>query len=124
MLGGMAALWRWRARRKAEGKPTDSPNFVCGPVQVVWHKFARYWDVEIREIPMSPGRYCMDVEQMLAHFSHMKEIDVQGLAPTTHALLRENRLREDVESRFDVTEKLLENAPEREERFIVIPNVL
>jgi len=64
------------------------------------------------------------VEQMLAHFSHMKEIDVQGLAPTTHALLRENRLREDVESRFDVTEKLLENAPEREERFIVIPNVL
>lgn len=66
MLGGMAALWRWRAARKAEGKPTDSPNFVCGPVQVVWHKFARYWDVEIREIPMSPGRYCMDVEQMLA----------------------------------------------------------
>jgi aspartyl-tRNA(Asn)/glutamyl-tRNA(Gln) amidotransferase subunit C len=64
------------------------------------------------------------VEQMLAHFSHMKEIDVQGLAPTTHALLRENRLREDVESRVDVTEELLENAPEREERFIVIPNVL
>ena len=64
------------------------------------------------------------VEQMLAHFSHMKEIDVQGLAPTTHALLRENRLREDVENRINVTEKLLENAPEREERFIVIPNVL
>ena len=64
------------------------------------------------------------VEQMLAHFSHMKEIDVQGLAPTTHALLRENRLRDDVESSLDVTEKLLENAPEREERFIVIPNVL
>ncbi len=63
------------------------------------------------------------VEQMLAHFSHMKEIDVQGLAPTTHALLRENRLRDDVENRIDVTEKLLENAPEREERFIVIPNV-
>jgi aspartyl/glutamyl-tRNA(Asn/Gln) amidotransferase, C subunit len=64
------------------------------------------------------------VEQMLAHFSHMKEIDVQGLAPTTHALLRENRLRDDVESSLDVAEKLLENAPEREERFIVIPNVL
>ena len=64
------------------------------------------------------------VEQMLAHFSHMREIDVQGLAPTTHALLRENRLRDDVESSLDVTEKLLENAPEREERFIVIPNVL
>ena len=66
MLGGMAAKWRWRAKREAAGKPTDKPNMVCGPVQVVWHKFARYWDVEMREIPMSPGKYCMDVEQMLA----------------------------------------------------------
>jgi glutamate decarboxylase len=32
---------------------------------VVWHKFAKYWDVEMREIGMSPGNYCMDVEQML-----------------------------------------------------------
>jgi aspartyl-tRNA(Asn)/glutamyl-tRNA(Gln) amidotransferase subunit C len=64
------------------------------------------------------------VEQMLAHFSHMKEIDVQGLVPTTHALLKENRLREDVESRTEVSDTLLKNAPEREERFIVIPNVL
>ncbi len=65
MLGGMAAKWRWREKRRAAGKSTDSPNMVCGPVQVVWHKFAKYWDVEMREIPMSPGRYCMDVEQML-----------------------------------------------------------
>ena len=65
MLGGMAAKWRWREKRRAEGKPTDSPNMVCGPVQVVWHKFAKYWDIEMREIPMSPGKYCMDVEQML-----------------------------------------------------------
>ena len=31
MLGGMAAKWRWKARRKAQGKPTDKPNLVCGP---------------------------------------------------------------------------------------------
>jgi glutamate decarboxylase len=65
MLGGMAAKWRWRAKRRAEGKPADSPNMVCGPVQVVWHKFARYWDVEMREVPMEPGRYAMEPEQML-----------------------------------------------------------
>ena len=56
MLAGMAAKWRWRAKRKAAGMPTDKPNMVCGPVQVVWHKFARYWDVEMREIPMAPGQ--------------------------------------------------------------------
>ena len=65
MLSGLAAKWRWRAKREAAGLPTDKPNMVCGPVQVVWHKFARYWEVEMREIPMSPGKYCMDVEQML-----------------------------------------------------------
>ncbi len=64
------------------------------------------------------------VEQMLAHFSHMKEINVEGLTPTTHALLRENRLREDVEHRVVPPEHLLDNAPQREERFIVVPNVL
>jgi aspartyl-tRNA(Asn)/glutamyl-tRNA(Gln) amidotransferase subunit C len=64
------------------------------------------------------------VEQMLQHFSHMKEIDVQGLAPTTHPLLRENRLRTDVETGASLSPTLLDNSPEREESFIVIPNVL
>ncbi len=64
------------------------------------------------------------VEQMLQHFSHMKEIDVEGLSPTTHALLRENRTRDDAERTEDLSAALLENAPQREERFIVVPNVL
>ena len=65
MLGGMAAKWRWRAKRAAAGQPADRPNMVCGPVQVVWHKFAKYWDIEMREVPMSPGHYAMDVDDML-----------------------------------------------------------
>jgi glutamate decarboxylase len=32
---------------------------------VVWHKFARYWDIEIREVPMSHGSYAMDPASML-----------------------------------------------------------
>jgi aspartyl-tRNA(Asn)/glutamyl-tRNA(Gln) amidotransferase subunit C len=64
------------------------------------------------------------VEQMLEHFSRMRGVDVEGLAPTTHALVRENRLRDDVETGPDSSDTLLGNAPEREERFIVIPNVL
>ena len=65
MLGGMAALWRWRARRRKAGKPCDKPNLVCGPVQICWHKFCRYWDVEMREVPMSHSCYCMNEEEML-----------------------------------------------------------
>jgi glutamate decarboxylase len=66
MLAGMAAKWRWRAKRRAAGKSADNPNMVCGPVQVVWHKFARYWDIEMREVPMSHGSYAMDPASMLA----------------------------------------------------------
>jgi glutamate decarboxylase len=65
MLGGMAAKWRWRARQEAAGKPTDKPNMVCGAVQVVWHKFAKYWDIEIREVPMEHGQYQMDPQDVL-----------------------------------------------------------
>jgi glutamate decarboxylase len=65
MLGGMAAKWRWKERMKALGKPTDKPNLVCGPVQVCWHKFCRYWEVEKREIPMEPGKFQMDPARML-----------------------------------------------------------
>jgi glutamate decarboxylase len=58
MLAGMAFKWRWRERRKAQGKPIDKPNIVMGNnVQVVWEKFARYWEVEPRYIEMEPGQY-------------------------------------------------------------------
>jgi glutamate decarboxylase len=57
MLGGMALLWRWRARRAAAGAPALQPNLVMGAnVQVCWEKFCRYWQVEPRMVPMEPGR--------------------------------------------------------------------
>ena len=57
MLGGMALLWRWRARRRAAGASAAAPNLVMGAnVQVCWEKFCRYWQVEPRLVPMAPGR--------------------------------------------------------------------
>ena len=78
MLGGMALLWNWRARRRAAGEPTDKPNLICGPVQVCWHKFARYWDVELREIPMEGDRFIMNADEVI------KRVDENtiGVVPT------------------------------------------
>jgi glutamate decarboxylase len=57
MLGGMALLWRWRARRSAAGAAVTTPNLVMGAnVQVCWEKFCRYWQVEPRLVPMAEGR--------------------------------------------------------------------
>ncbi len=65
ILGAMALLWRWRAKRKAEGKPFDKPNLVTGPVQICWDKFCRYWEVEHRQIPMEKDRLIMNPEEVI-----------------------------------------------------------
>ncbi|MCM3882063.1 glutamate decarboxylase [Frankia sp. R82] len=57
MLAGLAMLRRWRAARNGAGAAADRPNIVMGAnVQVCWEKFARYWDVEPRLVPVGPGR--------------------------------------------------------------------
>jgi len=66
MLGGLALKWRWRKTRLAAGKATDKPNLVCGPVQVCWEKFARYFDVELRQIPIRPDAMGMQPDQVAA----------------------------------------------------------
>jgi glutamate decarboxylase len=66
MLGALSLKWRWRKLRQAAGKPADRPNLVCGPVQVCWHKFARYFDVELREAPVAEGQLCTSADQLVA----------------------------------------------------------
>ncbi len=78
MLGGLALLWNWRARRRAAGEPTDKPNLVTGPVQVCWHKFARYWDIELREIPMDGDRFLMTPDEVIARVDE----NTIGVVPT------------------------------------------
>ncbi len=65
MLCGMAMKWRWRAKMRKAGKSTDKPNMICGPVQICWHKFARYWDIDLREVPMDKGRIIMNAEEVI-----------------------------------------------------------
>jgi glutamate decarboxylase len=78
MLGGMALLWNWRRRRRAAGASTDRPNLICGPVQICWHKFARYWDVELREIPMEGDRLLMTPEEVVTRVDE----NTIGVVPT------------------------------------------
>ena len=47
MLGGLAHKWNWREARMVTG----------GNVQIVWKKFLRYFDVELRIVPLKPGNY-------------------------------------------------------------------
>ncbi len=67
MLGGVAAWLRWRARRKAEGKPYDKPNLVMSTAyQVVWEKFCQLWQIEMRTVPLSRDNITLDAKQAIA----------------------------------------------------------
>jgi Pyridoxal-dependent decarboxylase conserved domain len=63
MLGGLALKRRWQKRRAAAGKPADTPNLVMGINVVCWEKFANYWDVEMRLVPMEGDRFHLSAEE-------------------------------------------------------------
>lgn len=53
-LGGLAMKRRWQEKRRAEGKDTSKPNIIMGSnAQVALEKFARYFEVEARILPVS-----------------------------------------------------------------------
>ncbi len=65
-LAGLALKWRWRQRRAAQGKAGGSPNIVMGHnVQVCWEKFARYFEVEPRYVPLTSERFVLGVDEAI-----------------------------------------------------------
>lgn len=65
MLGLLAHKWSWKKRRQAEGKPFDKPNIVMGAdVHTVWEKFALYFDVELKLIPLKKDTYVISAEDV------------------------------------------------------------
>lgn len=84
MLGLLAHKRTWRDRRRAGGLDDTRPNVVFGAeTHVVWDKFANYFDVEMRKIPMRPDRFVIsaaDVEPLLDE----NTIAVGAVLGTTH----------------------------------------
>ena len=61
MLGLLAHKWKWKKRAKKGAEP----NIIFGSeVHVCWEKFARYFDVEMRIIPLEKGRYVIDANEV------------------------------------------------------------
>jgi glutamate decarboxylase len=63
-LGGLAMKRRWQARRRGEGRDVSRPNILMGAnAQVALEKFARYFEVESRILPVSrESKYRLDPE--------------------------------------------------------------
>ncbi|WP_172136323.1 glutamate decarboxylase [Adlercreutzia sp. ZJ473] len=69
MLGGLGMLFRWKRLARAAGVDVCGevrPNLVISAgYQVCWEKFCRYWDVEMRTVPLDEGHLSLDAQAAL-----------------------------------------------------------
>lgn len=69
MLGGLAMLFRWKELARAAGIDVYSatrPNLVISSgYQVCWEKFCRYWDVEMRLVPMDEKHLSLSLDTVM-----------------------------------------------------------
>lgn len=65
MLALLAHKWKWRKRRQQKGQDISKPNLICGAdVHTCWGKFGRYFDVEMRVVPLAPDNYTLKAEEV------------------------------------------------------------
>lgn len=66
MLGVLAMKRRWKNKRKAEGKSTESPNLIMSSaVQVCWEKATRYFEIDEKLVNCTEDRYVIDPKQVV-----------------------------------------------------------
>ena len=83
MLGGLPLKWQWRKHREQEGKEASKPNLIFGPAQICWHKFARYFDVELREISPDGDEACINPKK-IAQYADENTISVVATLGVTY----------------------------------------
>ncbi len=83
-LAGLALKWNWKKKRDKENLPSSNPNIVMGQnVQVCWEKFARYFEVEPRYVPLSNDRFVIGVDEALKKVDE-NTIGVVGILGSTY----------------------------------------
>jgi len=65
-----------------------------------------------------------ELSGILSWIEQLKEIDVESVPPMTSVVEHRLRMRDDVVTEGNQAEALLQNAPETEDHFFVVPRVL
>lgn len=70
------------------------------------------------------ARMAGQLDAILRYAAKLDEVDITGVAPTTHTLDAVNALRDDEVRPSLPREKALKNAPQRNEEAFVVPKVI
>ncbi|MBI5117070.1 Asp-tRNA(Asn)/Glu-tRNA(Gln) amidotransferase subunit GatC [Candidatus Poribacteria bacterium] len=69
--------------------------------------------------------FISQLNEILQYVEKLNELDTSGVPPTSHMFFEKTPMREDkVRDVPSPTDKLIENAPRREENFYVVPRVI
>ncbi len=69
-------------------------------------------------------RYSMKIGSILKHIEELDELDTDGIEPTSHMSEKGSALRADLVVPSNLSEKIVDCAPEHDGRFFKVPKVL
>lgn len=68
--------------------------------------------------------YAQQLQGILHYIAKIGEVDIEGVAPTAHAIHMRNVFREDVVGSSLTLEQVLQNAPDADPPFFRVPKVI
>lgn len=68
--------------------------------------------------------YTKQLSDILEHARKLQDLDTTGIQPTAHVLPLNNVFREDKVGEHLSVEKVLSNAPEKQENFFKVPKIV
>lgn len=77
-------------------------------------------DMDAAELARMTGQ----LDAILRYAAKLDEVDISGVAPTTHTLNAVNALRDDEVRPSLLRDEALNNAPERNDRAFIVPKVI
>lgn len=69
-------------------------------------------------------RYAEQLSKILDYVEQLKQLNTEGVEPTSHALDVNNVFREDVVQHRLTEQQVFQNAPEREDHYFKVPQIM
>lgn len=78
----------------------------------------------IQLTPEEEEKFAGQLNSILDYVEQLRELDVEGVEPTTRAIDVSNVMRDDVREVYGDREAILSGAPDRDESFFKVPKIL
>jgi aspartyl-tRNA(Asn)/glutamyl-tRNA(Gln) amidotransferase subunit C len=103
----------------ARSDENSAPQFTIAPDEVrTTAELARLY-LEPEEVARTAG----ELSRILEYAAKLRQVDVEGVEPTVHAVPQDSPLREDTVCPQDDLAAALGNAPLSQDRYFVVPAI-